>query len=100
MHWGFLHSCRLSHPFPLQLGQDRAMSSWVTSARVFVRRFRKELCLLALALVMLPSSAFAGTANVRFSLPSDPDVDFFRIYIGVRSRSYDNRFDIRQPALG
>jgi hypothetical protein len=58
------------------------------------------MLLSALALTLIPSSVFAASASVRFRLPSDPDIDFFRIYVGVQSKAYDMRFDLRQPALG
>ena len=74
--------------------------SWVRLARVCVRRVRSGVILSALALVFIPSSAFAASANVKFSIPGDGDVDFFRIYVGVQSKAYDTRFEIRQPALG
>lgn len=74
--------------------------SWARYALDGVRRAGKGLALSVLALVILPSSSFAASANVKFALPSDPDIDFFRIYVGSTSQKYDQRFDLRQPALG
>src|SRR5688572_10246046 len=56
---------------------------------------------LGVIMVLLPGSSNARAASfeVRFALPMDSDLDFFRIHVGSQSKSYSNRLEIRAPML-
>jgi hypothetical protein len=64
------------------------------------RALRGILLLAALVVTVTPAAADAANANIAFKLPADPDIDFFRIYVGSQSKRYEERFDLRAPMLG
>jgi hypothetical protein len=59
--------------------------------------FGKHLLLVILVLAgagLLPRTAAAGTITVAWDLMTDPDVTGYRVFVGTRSGSYSESFDV------
>jgi hypothetical protein len=69
----------------------------MSNRRVGKEGFRKHLLLVILVLAgagLFPRTAAAGTITVAWDLMSDPDVTGYRVFIGTRSGSYLESFDV------